>query len=65
MILALAGSGSIAAVVVAGLALGVGERLATEMAGDGYRELFVFALMFAMLSARSFLPSNVHGQNNA
>ena len=65
VILALAGSGSIAAVVVAGLALGVGERLATEMAGDGYRELFVFALMFAMLSARSFLPSNVHGQNNA
>ena len=65
VILALAGSGSIAAVVVAGLALGVGERLATEMADYGYRDLFVFALMFAMLSARSFVPGNDHGQKTA
>ena len=65
VILSLAGSGSIAAVVFAGLALGVGERLATEMAGDGYRDLFVFALMFAMLSARSFLPGSDYGQKTA
>jgi branched-subunit amino acid ABC-type transport system permease component len=65
VILALAGSGSITAVAVAGLTLGVGERLATELAGDGYRNLLVFALMFAMLAARAFVPDKEQGAKSA
>ena len=53
VILALAGTGSLGAVVVAGLALGVGERLVLELGGDGWRDLLAYGLMFAVLSARS------------
>lgn len=53
VILALAGTGSIRAVVAAGLALGVGERLLIEIAGDGSRDLVAYGLMFAVLSWRA------------
>lgn len=53
VILALAGTGSIRAVVGAGLALGVGERLLIELAGDASRDLVAYGLMFAVLSWRA------------
>lgn len=53
VILALAGSGSIRAVVAAGLGLGVGERLLIDLAGDTSRDLVAYGLMFAVLSWRT------------
>jgi branched-chain amino acid transport system permease protein len=49
VILVLSGAQSFPLIVVAALALGIGERLGSELIGAGYRDLFGYGLILALL----------------
>jgi branched-subunit amino acid ABC-type transport system permease component len=59
VILVLGGVGSLWGVVGAGLGLGVLERLGSELAGPGYRDLIGYGLMVALLA---LFPSGFGGR---
>lgn len=54
VILALAGTERLRTVVIAGLVLGMAERIGTELLGTHYRDLLGYALMLALLASEPF-----------